>query len=72
MHDGCRFRDAEYRRPLVLQELLGFHADILCLQEVDEKAFKQYFQPHFDFAGEFRCVCSVCVWAESLRWVFRL
>ena len=47
----CRFRVAEYRRPLVLQELLGFNADIICLQEVDEKAFALFLQPHLDYAG---------------------
>ena len=46
-----RFRAAEYRRPLVLQELLGFNADIICLQEVDEKAFALFLQPHLDYAG---------------------
>jgi len=47
----CRFRAAEYRRPLVLQEVLGFNADIICLQEVDVKAFQQFLQPHMDYAG---------------------
>ena len=28
----CRFLDANYRRPLILAELLGFHADVMCLQ----------------------------------------
>jgi 2',5'-phosphodiesterase len=35
----------------VLQEILGFNADIICLQEVDEKAFQQFLQPHLDYAG---------------------
>jgi 2',5'-phosphodiesterase len=41
----------EYRRPLIAQELLGFHADVLCLQEVDEKAFATYFAPLLRHAG---------------------
>lgn len=47
----CRFLNADYRRPLILQELLGFHADIICLQEVDEKAFAEYFHPQLQQAG---------------------
>ena len=43
--------DADYRKPLILQELLGFHADVLALQEVDEKAFTTYFLPHLLRAG---------------------
>ena len=46
-----RFLDADYRRPLILQELLGFNADIICLQEVDEKAFAEYFHPQLQQAG---------------------
>lgn len=47
----CRFLDPQYRRPLILQELLGFHADIICLQEVDEKAFAEFFLPQLQQAG---------------------
>lgn len=47
----CRFLEPQYRRPLILQELLGFHADIICLQEVDEKAFAEYFLPQMQQAG---------------------
>ena len=47
----CSFRDAAYRRPLILAELLGFHADVICLQEVDDKAFSVYFQPQLSAAG---------------------
>lgn len=47
----CRFLDPQYRRPLILRELLGFHADIICLQEVDEKAFAEYFLPQLQQAG---------------------
>ncbi len=51
-HRSCRrFLDAGYRRPLILAELLGFNADIVCLQEVDEKAFAVYFRPHLSLAG---------------------
>jgi hypothetical protein len=49
---GCaRFLAPEYRRPLVAQEVLGYHADLVCLQEVDEKAFHNYFAPLMRHAG---------------------
>ena len=48
---ACRFLDPHYRRPLILEELLGFHADIICLQEIDEKAFGEYFLPQLQQAG---------------------
>ena len=57
------FREAEYRRSLALVELLGFNADILCLQEVDEKAFHLYFEPQLQAAGlAWSPVCSPNVW----------
>lgn len=37
----------EYRKQLQLQEILGFQPDIVCLQELDMRAFETYFQPHF-------------------------
>ena len=57
MRGCCRFLDPDYRRPLILQELLGFNADIICLQEVDEKAFAEYFQPQLQQAG--MPVCTI-------------
>ncbi len=35
----------EYRECLVVQELLGYHADIVCLQEVDMKSFHHFIYP---------------------------
>lgn len=35
----------EYRKQLLLKELLGYNADVLCLQEVDEKIFKHDLGP---------------------------
>ncbi|DBA96565.1 TPA: hypothetical protein ACH3X1_015434 [Trebouxia sp. C0004] len=46
-----RYLDPDYRRPLILLELLGFHADIICLQEMDEKAFAECFLPQMQQAG---------------------
>jgi endonuclease/exonuclease/phosphatase family metal-dependent hydrolase len=36
----------DYRKQLQLQEILGFQADVVCLQELDTRAFESYFQPH--------------------------
>ena len=46
-----RFMEASYRRSLIAQEVLGYNADIVCLQEVDEKAFFTYFLPVMHHAG---------------------
>lgn len=40
-----------YRRPLIAKEVLDYNADIICLQEVDEKAFHTYLQPVMSHAG---------------------
>jgi hypothetical protein len=41
----------EFRRPLVVAELLGLQGDVVCLQEVDEKMFTHYLQPQMGEAG---------------------
>ena len=45
----------EYRRQLLARELLGYNADLLCLQEVDHKAFDLDLTPALrgDFEGDF-------------------
>lgn len=43
--------DPEYRRQLVLRECLGYQADVMCLQEVDEKAFSDYLLPQLGARG---------------------
>ena len=35
----------DYRKQLLLDELLGYDADVICLQEVDCKAFERYYMP---------------------------
>lgn len=35
----------------MLEEVLGYKADIVCLQEVDEKAFSEFLRPHLEAAG---------------------
>ena len=39
------------RRTLTLKELLRYNADIICLQEVDEKAYQRYFEPQLKAQG---------------------
>jgi 2',5'-phosphodiesterase len=43
--------DPLYRRPLVLYELLQYNADVICLQEVDDKMFTLCLQPAMNIAG---------------------
>ncbi|XP_067001852.2 2',5'-phosphodiesterase 12 isoform X2 [Anabrus simplex] len=37
--------DMDYRKQLILKEILGYHGDIICLQEVDSKVFNRYLEP---------------------------
>ena len=46
-----RFLDPKYRRPLVLGELLGYHPDIACLQEVDDRMYSDYLEPVLSGVG---------------------
>ncbi len=46
-----RWLAPEYRRALVVRELLGYHADVLCLQEVDESFFTKSLRSHLDGKG---------------------
>ncbi|WOK91809.1 carbon catabolite repressor protein [Canna indica] len=40
-----------YRRQNLLREIIGYHADILCLQEVQNDHFEEYFAPELDKHG---------------------
>ena len=37
--------DIDYRQCLIVHELLGYNADVICLQEVDLKTFHRFIQP---------------------------
>lgn len=50
-HCPTSFLQPDYRRPLVLGEILGYKADVICLQEVDEKMFSQLLQPALKVYG---------------------
>lgn len=43
--------EIEYRRQLLLKEILGYRADIMCLQEVDRKEFLRTYEPSFRLVG---------------------
>jgi 2',5'-phosphodiesterase len=43
--------EPSYRRPLILGELLGYNADVICLQEVDDKMFTHWLEPVLRWAG---------------------
>ena len=43
--------DFSYRGQLMLKELLGYNADIICLQECDQKVFNAFLQPTMKDAG---------------------
>ena len=48
--------DISYRKLLILKELLGYDADIMCLQEVDQKIFDHDLKPilsTYGYDGEF-------------------
>nr|XP_029123569.1 carbon catabolite repressor protein 4 homolog 1 isoform X2 [Elaeis guineensis] len=40
-----------YRRQNLLREIIGYHADILCLQEVQSDHFEEFFAPELDKHG---------------------
>ncbi|CAG5021619.1 unnamed protein product [Parnassius apollo] len=41
----------DYRKQLILKELQGYNADIICLQEVDSKVFNNSLQPFLGSEG---------------------
>lgn len=41
----------EYRKELILQEILGYGADIICLQEVDVEQYEEFFLHHLSQQG---------------------
>jgi hypothetical protein len=43
--------DPDYRCQLILAELAGYQADVLCLQEVDHSLFNGFLVPHLAMLG---------------------
>lgn len=55
-HCAPEFLAWQYRRPLVLGEILDYKPDIACLQEVDSSAFELLFSPalaEYGFEGKY-------------------
>ncbi|KAL3623796.1 Carbon catabolite repressor protein 4 1 [Castilleja foliolosa] len=44
-----------YRRQNLLREIIGYHADIVCLQEVQSDHFDEFFAPELDKHGYQAC-----------------
>jgi mRNA deadenylase 3'-5' endonuclease subunit Ccr4 len=53
-----QYLDPEYRKQLVVAELEHYNADVVCLQEVDEKAFTEFFLPHMQLRGNLHILPS--------------
>ncbi|PVD39383.1 hypothetical protein C0Q70_02013 [Pomacea canaliculata] len=43
--------EMDYRRQLLLKEITGYNADVVCLQEVDRKVFENELLPSLDMLG---------------------
>ena len=48
--------DGEYRQCRIVRELLGYHADIMCLQEVGSRMYAEFIQPSLAQAGYKGCL----------------
>lgn len=46
-HCPPQYLSMDYRRHLLLKELLGYNADLICLQEVDSSIFSKHLVPAF-------------------------
>lgn len=42
-----------YRRNLLLKEMLGYNADLICLQEVDKKEYLRSYEPSLRLVGDY-------------------
>lgn len=45
------FLNWDYRKQMIMHELLSFDADIVCLQEVEANQFETYFKPQMRMRG---------------------
>ncbi|KAI8367884.1 Endonuclease/exonuclease/phosphatase [Choanephora cucurbitarum] len=46
----------EYRKELLVAEILGYNADIFCLQEMEMGSYHDYFKDHFKKMGDYDSV----------------
>ena len=47
--------DIDYRQSLIVHELLGYNADVICMQEVDLKSFQRFMHPAMKDKGYGGC-----------------
>lgn len=52
------FLNWEYRKQLIIHEILSYDADIVCLQEVESSQFEQYFKPQLRMRGGYDGIFS--------------
>lgn len=52
------FLNWEYRKQLIIHEILSYDADIVCLQEIESGQFEQYFKPQLRMRGSYDGVFS--------------
>lgn len=52
------FLNWEYRKQLIIHEILSYDADIVCLQEVELGQFENYFQPTLKMRGGYDGIFS--------------
>lgn len=52
------FLNWDYRKQLILHEILSYDADIVCLQEVETSQYEQYFKPQLRMRGGYDGVFS--------------
>ena len=48
----------DYRKQLIIHEILSYDADIVCLQEVESSQFEQYFKPQLRMRGGYDGIFS--------------
>lgn len=65
--------DIEYRRARIVQELIGYNADIFALQEVGTDCYEKFFLPALKDKGYDGCHMqkSGMVSLESRAWILR-
>ncbi|KAH6944668.1 hypothetical protein HPB50_004445 [Hyalomma asiaticum] len=65
--------DLSYRKQLLVKELLGYKGDLMCLQEVDRRVFKEDLDPILGDHGFNGCYTEKCSpMAEGVACFYRL
>jgi len=63
--------DINYRKQILFKELLGYNADVICLQEVDSKVFRYDLEPVFKSIGILGRFCAKGDISEGTAVLFR-